>query len=848
MKPKEQIAGTAVKGKSPESTRGDPCWSMDDINPPKLGRKPGRKGSRGKRNSSGKLSKPRSRTRDSEKNASTPVVPPLPQLITDSADPFNEKTIVSIDPGQSSHNLTKSPSNRGDIPSYYFQNPLSSSSLQPEKFSAVPNIPTLAKSGTHLGNLPRRKSSKRKAEDHARVQEVKAMSAPIPIPKRPASQTPGLLPRDSKRGSVKYGAKEDRPTSEISLPFLESMHSTKSEASDGYSFMVSALGALSPRPTIKYSENPRYGRNSNSIGPSGVSVRKEKQASIPETPFDSKERINDLADELDVGSLRELMERDRRRREKKRRSDNEKLQRRLQRRSERMRHEEKQAEHASDDRNREKIGLGICGKSPSPPHDSSLQRGREEPKSPDSWLQDPSKESVHNEDPFDDPMTESHLEEATPISEKDEPIIETAKAVRMSQASMSPPTSPNPHARGPSNLSLLSDLASKSTSHITDRSEASNFAKETDNNTNLAGTWTSIFKRGGTRTKRHSDQGRASPSEFSNVSRDSLTRQFSPPTFARNSHSRSGTPVRTQSKFREDLPELPISPPASRVQSPGNLSHSNPAPEAVVSMTLASDADQPLSDIHPAFREEVALSRHQSLHAPSPDGPSSAVLSQSLASVDSEGSWLSGRPPKRSSLQANFLRGSAGSLHQRLHDLGASEEELGFAEDEYFTRVSPGAETSLSREASYTKRKPSRVNDGHDDIAVRPPLTVHTEEEATLRDAVGRQPTIIRRSLRAKSREGLLDAFQAGEDSPATSPSGDSPTGDHAQDSVPEAEGSSIQHATSIDLAGKGHARHMSAGSARLLDVPAKPTGEPKRLSVNSMEKSPLITRSHEGT
>ena len=844
MKPDEQTMDATTKGKVTDSTRTDPGHNTADVNASYFGRKPSRKGSRGKRRTPAKLSKSRSRTRDPEKVTSIPAVPALPQHAADYRDPFNEKVDILADPGQSNNRLTKNPSNREDIPSYYFQNPLSSSSLQPERFSVVPNPPTLAKSNTNTSTLPRRKSSKRKADDYAREQEVKAMSTPIHTPKRPASHTPGLLTRDTKRGSLRLRSKEDRPTSDASLPYLESMHSTKSEISDGHSFMVSALDALSPRPTIKYSENPRYGRNTNSLGPSRVSARKEKQQSIPEATFNSKERIDDLADELDAGSLRELMERDRRRREKKRRSDHEKLQRRLQRRSERQRQEEKQAERTSDERDSEIFGLGIGEGSTAQRQDNAFdERGRKDTKSPDSWLRDPSKENVLSEDPFKDPMAESHFEEASPMSEKDEPIIETAKAVRMSQANMSPPTSPKQYVRGPSKLSLLSDLASKSTSYIPERQEPNGSRRESDTNANLAGSWTSFFKRGGTRAKRHSDQGRASSSEFSNLSRDSLARQYPPPTFSRNSQSRSGTPVRTQSKFREDLPELPISPPISRVQSPGNLSQSNLAPEAPNLKTAARDIAQPLSEIHPAFREEVALSRHQSLHAPSPDGPSSAVLSQSLASVDSEGSWLSGRPPKRSSLQANLLRGSAGSLQRRLQDLGSSTEELGVAEDEYFARISPGPETSISREPSYSKRKISTVSEGSDDIMLRPQLAVHTEEEATLRDAVGRQPTIIRRSPRAKSREGLLDDFLAGDESPASSPSGDSPAADHPRDPVPEVERASVHHATSVDLAGKGHARHMSAGSARLLDVPARLSGEFKRLSSGSVEKSPLGTQ-----
>jgi hypothetical protein len=42
-------------------------------------------------------------------------------------------------------------------------------------------------------------------------------------------------------------------------------------------------------------------------------------------------------------------------------------------------------------------------------------------------------------------------------------------------------------------------------------------------------------------------------------------------------------------------------------------------------------------------------------------------------------------------------------------------------------------------------------------------------------------------------------------------------------------EGSGVHRATSVDL-GKRHARHISAGSARLLELKAKASGE-KRMS-----------------
>jgi len=47
-----------------------------------------------------------------------------------------------------------------------------------------------------------------------------------------------------------------------------------------------------------------------------------------------------------------------------------------------------------------------------------------------------------------------------------------------------------------------------------------------------------------------------------------------------------------------------------------------------------------------------------------------------------------------------------------------------------------------------------------------------------------------------------------------------------------EGEGTSgVRRATSVDL-GKAHVRHISAGSARLLDLGSRASGESKRMSV----------------
>ncbi|KAL6719277.1 hypothetical protein ACLMJK_003516 [Lecanora helva] len=836
--------------------RREPLHESSDRSVPTLGRRPSRKDSQKRRRSSQgrKLTKSdRSRTRQSEKADAVPAVPAIPQ--SHRQDELNEKGGINKSNQQP---ITAAP--------YYLQNPMSASSLQPEKFTVIKQPPTLqSKREAADQGFMRRKSSKRKKDDHAREQEIKAMSSPIPIPKRPTSHNPGPLARDNRKIPGGLNRNFERPMSDVSLPIPESMHSQVSVVSDQHAFKISAFDALSPRPTIRYSDNPRS--PSNSLRPSRASTRKDKQPMIAEEDKRSTKRIDDLADDMDAGTIKELMERDKRRLDKKRRSEHEKLERRLQRKSEKQREREGFTGNAEDELSGQKreteedVGLGIKAATTPPKLSDYLQEPAREQavRTPESWLKDPSKEYLTRDDPFQDPVagaSRSHLEAPTPEpneQEQDEPVLETAKAVRLSSASMSPPTSPTRHIQEPSNLAQFSELASTSTPDVPQIPDPE-YRRDSDTSTRFATNWKSIFRRSDTKAKRSSfDRGRVTPSEFSNTSRESVARQLQdrqmpPSAFTRIPRARSGTPIRTQSRFKEDLPELPISPPDSRMQSP-EAKGNPPLPNIPGSRgTDTVGAEQPLSDIHPALREEVALSRHASLRerAHSVEGPSSAVLAQSLASVDSEGSWLTGRPAKRSSLQ-QFQRESASSLQQRLRELGQSEEDLpGTPEAEkYMGSLTPAPEEKPripERKRPYMGAAARIGSDSDDDSSFQPaPIGSDApEEEGTWHGAVGKHPTIVRQGPgpRARSREGLLNDFQA-EESAGSSPSADSPVS-------PETSYPQIERATSVDI-GKGHARHISAGSAKLLNLPPRSSQELKRLSASSAasgERSPHLARS----
>jgi hypothetical protein len=807
-------------------------------------------------------------------------------------------------------------SERGSSSSMYHQNPASRSSIGPENFSVVRTPPTLRRRVDQDPFLPRHKSSKRKAEEHAREREVRAMSSPIPIPKRSHTQPQGLLQKETKIIPGDMNRHFERPRSQVSLPLPESF-SEMNETIDQHSFKVSAFAVLSPRPTIKYSGSSR-------VAPprSTTQSRASARQLIAEEEVTPKKRIDDLADDLDSGGLRELLERDKRRREKKREGDKVKLHRKLQRRAERQREDDQPRTQGIEPRpstpkgkgRRVDEGLGIDTEmSTSPPVPESSERvgqeGMRETSSPlpltateraaadDPFVDAPrasssrmrTTEDNENEatqpvvDPFSHPEDDHtelphqptadpflHPEEqenvlprdsAEPVSgERDEepdlpgrsPLRNAEIADPSIQVMLSPPTSPEQASMEPKNFSQSKteqrgELPEVIRSRDADRRDSDQSAQ--------TNTWATFFKRGGRRKRSSTDRGRDTPSEFSNTSRESFSRQQPPPLVPPRSFRRSGsgtltTPQRTRSKFREDLPELPISPPDSRMQSPefapahhgttitqlGPNEPTLPPSHPADGRSLATSSSVPTLD---RSRQEDQLSQQRSMDFPAAD-TAPPVLSQSLASVDSEGSWLSGKPVKRSSgPMGHPLRQSQSSLSQPLAAAASETEENDVADDEYFHRLTPAPEAarrsssaSVMRKASSTVINLAGEGEGSPELEV-PPLPDRAEE--TWHGSVGKQATIVRQTSRAKSKEGLLNEFLADE---LSSPEDEASPIDF-ETPAEEFQDSPLMRAQSVDY-GKGHARHISAGSARLLDI--------RRSSVQSEgvpmpEKSPTSNR-----
>lgn len=754
------------------------------------------------------------------------------------------------------HELEQMPTGlREEIPPCYLLDPTSTASLGSHRRHSPPRLHV--KRGANDSGLLRRRSSKKKKHDHAREQEIRSMSAAAPTLKRPVTQSgaPDVSRRrfDSSRASEKPAASGvpegelSRPTSGISALDPRFMQSSIFGSSEQLAFNVKSLDVLSPWPTIRYSDPTRHGTPSWGSAPSRSNSRREKQAPIPEDVINSKKRVDELADSLDSGGIRQLMERDQRRKERRRASDERRMQRKLERQAERQRlAESKAGEAAAGDRDVrkdpfeaiddgthfEEITAAVDAQQSNP----DSRRG-DANQSPLSWLQDPSTDRLP-EDPFGDAdaaATAPTTEQPTPAEEHEEPVIETAQAVRLSQASMSTPAPATLPPRPTSGVSQVTDSFRENTASTYEPTVSDNRGSGSSFRGNHAGTWMSFFRRSAARSKHESaDRAMRTSSELSNASRDSLPRQYRPSSVRNSAQRKSGVPKRTTSKFREDLPELPLSPPDSRLQSP-EAAAANPAgPPQTGSTSESTTTRQKVTVAAVENPKDVPVQKHVSMDAPSIDemGPRTLV-SHSLGSIDSEGSWLSGRPSKRTSQTHPYsLRHSASSLNRRFQDFSDSEE-LGVAEDEYFSRLTPALELD---DQLGERQKPSSVTiassesdgdgDGGEDDGV-------SKEQRTWHGGVARHPTVVHHTARARSKEGLLNEYQTADERGLAPP--DSPESDGRSFEYPSGEGDSTAQptTTTVGMGAQRHIRHISAGSARLLEIAPRSSSD-KRMSSGS--------------
>ncbi|KAK2624434.1 hypothetical protein QTJ16_006384 [Diplocarpon rosae] len=702
-------------------------------------------------------------------------------------------------------------------------------SIRPADTQDWQRMPTLHKRSAQ--ELAQRKSRKKRKEEHDREAEIKAMVAFMPT--RPAA-SPTSSGRPMKWESKKMRGGLNRhmanPSSDISVPLVNSLRSSVSANSDRQpSYILNAFDMLAPRPTIRYAENPRYVPGASGWGSDRSESRKRKvsdRIKLGDEILKANKRIDDLADDLSAGELRELMERDQKRREKKKIAERIKMERKLARRQEKQREADATAAHegpptpSNMDRGvfgRDVVGLGIGTSAvvTSSKRKGSIESENGRGKRPADALRQDSETSRNPPNP--NRSASLLTENLTPTSERSEPIVQTATVGTVGKAALSPASSPRArtHARGASSISQMIDL-SRAEAPLSAPTPVS-IPQPTPEILRLTSSppgkqplsWTSFFKRRGAKKQ----QRDPAPSSFSNTSRDSMQ------SGGHSSHGQNGytpmrstsnIPKRTMSKFREDLPELPISPPDSRVQSP--------EAETVPPMPVKSGLEDPRTRYDTPnsgyrslettrMRDETPTSGHRTIEDPSPEPAN--VLSQSLASIDSEGSWLSGRKSGSGRGTApNHRRPDSSSSVKK--DLSESvEEELGITEDEYFSRLAHGPNDEHKRQST---AMPS--SDDEDCGSLASPAS-----EKSKWGAVGRHPTVIHDEPRARSRQGLLNDF-------------DDDSGSDVSDTLKSlTRPNTVYRATSIDLSRK-HTRHMSAGSARLLDLKTRASTDAKRSSV----------------
>lgn len=657
-------------------------------------------------------------------------------------------------------------------------------------------MPTLhnKRDGEHLAR--NKKSSKRRKADHAREAEIKAMSSFEPV--RPAAEPWQLgrpLKTDTKRLKTGLGLgfrrswEKEHPTSNVSLPVQGSIHSSLTSDSEQVSFTVSTLEALAPRPTLSYTVHPRNSTSPTALG-RHVSIKHKLSGKepIPEATIKAHKRIDDLADDLTASDLRELMERDERRRARKREQDQQRMEERLRKRAEKER--AAQSEGGDSPPNlergvlgRESVGLGI--KPESAVDTSSRQRTSPSPtakklgKRPAEAMEDEDDHEAASHVPHG-PLEHFHRIDSIPLAK--ESLVDLPGDTLSSRPV--PVRAESPRKR----VALMSEKARSrspqpSEPAKTDASDSLRKVSGTSSVSKARRSWSNIF-RWGSRSKQNSG-----PSSFSNTSRDSMSTHHAHSAAIPAALSRkisSTVPKRTMSRFREDLPELPVSPP----QSPG-LGTMPPA-------TIV-EQESPEIDAH-ADREESTPKRRDTPMSPDdePTGsvpasiptsvdPSPEPATMSLGSVDTEGSWFGKKATPRRTLptpvtpphfehQRTYSISSEGSSH---HDPDLPTEEIPdeegayIADDEYLSRLAH----DRSSDSQMTNARPSSDEFG----------------DARWGTVGGHQPKVVTGDF-VRSREGLLNTFSEEDDGSDSEPE------EAVADEEGKEEASMTGHNTSAEL------------------------------------------------
>ncbi|KAL4742034.1 hypothetical protein BDV11DRAFT_181932 [Aspergillus similis] len=599
----------------------------------------------------------------------------------------------------------------------------------------------------------KKRLSKRKAYEIAREREIRMMaSMPIEIPRRITSPFPGdPMYIDDRRAASAQSRRLDRHRSDISLSIQESAASSVTDFSDTLTFKVNGFAAWTPRPVIRYVEAPRvpYSRSQKSPEPAD---RRAKSPALEVSNEDlrSKKRIDELANDLDAAALRELMERDRRRRERKAVEDQEKLVRKLQRNAQKVPKKQgspaTQAKETAENERGRAIPHTQSNTQPTAQETEAFLSGE----NGGSWLREPSRDP--GRDGRETPESVHVIGNIDDRSIRDQKAAQRlsfgpSQDMTISRSTLSASLSPSRQGVHSPNSSQLYGMTRDSVSDIS-RNVGSE--RRSSDHSGYGNTITSIFRRGSSRLKRSYRERfpNRSPPPGNNVSHESFFKvhtKASPPAPYAGPKVLLGSSSfkRSQSKFTEHFGDEPLSPPDSRLQSP-EIPEDEPQVEDQVP-DLHSESYYPI----PGSVADTQ-SRHQSWVGESVDDPDNLPLSQSLASVDSEGSWMSGQFLRRiSQRHANSARQSLNSSRYKTDEGLEKAREEDNSGDSLF--VAFGAYPGETTGACSSSDEQGKDLVGH----FQPGQTGETWHED-----VARRPVLVTPTSRPKSIEGLLNNVQ----------------------------------------------------------------------------------------
>ncbi|RMJ25139.1 hypothetical protein PHISP_04002 [Aspergillus sp. HF37] len=621
-------------------------------------------------------------------------------------------------------------------------------------------------SGDNGPAVLKKKLSKRTANAIAREQEVRLMSsAPIDIP-RPATRNSDLPPGDRRR-QPRNRHHSDRHLSDVSLSVRNSAASSMADISETYTFKVNAFAALTPRPAVRHVEP--LGSAPRSQNTSAASVRKETSPNLPisDENYYSKKRVDRLADNLGAGDLRELLDRDRRRREKQEIDNQHKLQRRLERRAEKQRVDMERRRQNDDQPSaeiqNEKPGAGnrreVDHVEDASGDDGTRVSGSKGP--PTSWLRDASREIRRS--------AEMSLESVDAIGSLDD---RSNREQKLRQRRSLVPSQDLGMSRSTLSHSPVRHELSTPTSYGLSRGSTSSISKTIDAERPLSdqsgrhlNAFSSLIRRGSSRLKRRYHKRSHEPR--TNLPNPSSHESFfkaptpssAPSTFiAPRAFLGAGTINRPHSKFTEHFDDGPMSTPGSRFQSPDIAEEPADQFGPENKSRVHTDVGDPAAGVD-AELPNGGGSRVRSWGPDSMDVESenNMPLSQSLASIDSEGSWMSGDFLRRISQRTtNPTPRSMGSLKSKLEDHARSPPATGFG-GEQSEEFKPSLEEARDTVKDARQASSNVIgNQGRCEGAAGV-----SEDDKTWHGETRRRPVLVTPTIRPKSNEGMLKDIQS---------------------------------------------------------------------------------------